>query len=117
MTSYKDVDRAVEILFDTAAISTSGDNDIIAAPGTGKRIVLSSIIVQNESSTATTALLKDGASTTFHRLLMQNQGDGLAFTFARGREWRLTENTKFVVNLSGANSVGVSVGYFVEEIA
>jgi hypothetical protein len=116
MTSYRDSDRPVELLHDSAAISTSGDNEIIAAPGAGLRIVVSDVIIQNESSTATTALVKNGA-TTIKRILMQNQGDGIAFAFARGREWRLTANAALNVNLSGANSVGVSVSYYLEEVS
>ena len=101
------------LLSATGTAATSGDNDLIAAPGLGNRIVIVSFCIQNESTTATTMILKDGA-TAFRRVLGQYQGDGVAVTYGPGREKRLAESAKLVLNLSGANSCGYSVDYFIE---
>lgn len=93
--------------------SSSGDNTIISAPGGGLRLVISTLIIQNESSTATTYIWKDG-STNRGRIRAQNQGDGVALVFPAGRGLRLTANTAFVLNLSGANATGYTIYYFTE---
>jgi hypothetical protein len=93
--------------------SSSGDNSVISAPGSGQRLVIPYCKVQNESSTATTALFKSG-STEIDRVLLQSQGDGYGWTHPRGHEVRLGENEAFVLNLSGANSHGITGGYFTE---
>ncbi|MFA6046259.1 MAG: hypothetical protein WC718_14845 [Phycisphaerales bacterium] len=97
----------------SGAKAESGDNTLIAAPGAYDRIVLVSVCIQNESSTATTMILKDG-SAAFRRVLGQNQGDGVSLTYTPGREKRLAANAALVLNLSGANSCGYSVDYFIE---
>lgn len=99
----------------TATFAASGDNTVIAAPGAGYRLVVKIIAVQNESDTATTILLKSGANTQ-RRALLQNQGDGIAWAFETGYEWRLGENEALVLNLSGANSHGVTVDYITEGV-
>lgn len=96
--------------------NTSGDNTLVAAPGKHQRIVVVSFLIQNESSTATTMILKDGAGTDVWRVLGQNQGDGLSKDFPPGREWRLTVNTALVFNLSGNHQCGYSVAYFTERV-
>lgn len=123
-SSLADIKTAVEatlataeatktISFYSGTAATSGDNTIIAAPGAGVQIVISQIMVQNESDVATTAIVKDGA-TGIWRSLHQYKGSGLTLTMQQGREWRLTANTALVLNLSGANSHGVSVAYWTE---
>lgn len=106
------------LLSATGTIATSGDNTVIdisavAGYSAGDNIVITHFILQNESSTATTAIVKDGA-TTIARVLGQNQGDGLALNFASGLEWRLSDDADLVVNLSGANSFGYTVFYYLE---
>lgn len=95
--------------------SSAGDNAIIAAPAAGTRIVITKYVIQNESATATTMLLKDGA-TAFRRILAQNQGDGLAEKFSSDEYKRLAAATALNFNLSGANSCGYSVDYFIEAV-
>jgi hypothetical protein len=96
--------------------AASGDNVIIAAPGTGQRLVVTAFVIQNESATATTMILKDGDSPTGGRwrCLGQNQGDGLAMIFHPQHPWRLSLNSPLVLNLSGANQCGYSVQYYTE---
>ena len=97
----------------TGTASTRGDNVLVAAPGVGVRIVVSSFVMQNESATATTMIMRDGTTSKF-RVLGQAQGDGLVMQFPAGREWKLTSNTALNLNLSGANSCGYSVQYYTE---
>ena len=95
--------------------STSGNNTLVAAAGSGVKIVIVSIVLQNESSTATTMILQDGASgTAICRVLGQNQGDGLTLTFPEDARFKGTANTLLNLNLSGANSCGYSIFYYTE---
>lgn len=93
--------------------NTSGDNELIAAPGANTRIVVTALTMQNESSTATTMIMKDGSANKF-RILGQNQGDGLAREFSFRQEWRLATNSALNFNLSGNNQCGYNVSYFTE---
>ena len=94
----------------TGTESASGDNELIAAPGAGYKLVIYYFMIENESSTATTMILKDG-STAKYRRLGQNQGDGLTREFPRGDPWELAENAALNLNLSGANQCGYNVEY------
>jgi hypothetical protein len=88
---------------------------IVAAPGAGSRIVVSSFTIQNESATATVMVLREGG-VDVERVLGQNQGDGLARAYPVGREWRLPENTALNYALDGANSCNYSIHYWVEGV-
>ncbi|WP_414755537.1 hypothetical protein [Anabaena sp. CCY 9910] len=105
--------RLREVSYLSGTINTSGDNTIIAAPGAGQRIIITSLIMQLEVSTATTALIKSGSSTIRKRSLCQAQGDGLFLYYPPGDALRLETNQALVINLSGANSVGYSVEWLV----
>ena len=91
----------------------AGDTTIIAAPASGSHLVISTLILQNTTAVATTALVKAGSAVCF-RVLAQNQGDGLILSFPAGREFVLPNATALIVNLSGANSFGYSVHYRIE---
>lgn len=104
-----------DLTFYTGQKAASGDNSVVAAPGANKRIVVKAIVVQNTTATATTVVLKDGA-TAKHTSLLQNQGDMFGRAFEFGYEWQLTANTALVVNLSGANSHNVNVEYWIEDV-
>ncbi|ACC81136.1 hypothetical protein [Nostoc punctiforme] len=115
---FKRLLQRLATLFDRPAITiiagtinTVGDNTIIAAPGTGISINISYLKIQLEASTATTIILKSGA-TTKERILCQNQGDGLAINYFLNRELRLDANTALVLSLSGANSVNYAFHYY-----
>lgn len=99
----------------TGTESTSGDTELVAAPGSGFRIVVTAFTMQNESGTATTMKMKDGNTDRF-RILGQNQGDGIDRQFNLEQEWRLTENSALNFNLSGANQCGYNVSYFLENV-
>ena len=91
----------------------AGDNELVATPGAGQRIVVAFWTAQNESAVATTVIMKSGATNVF-RFLAQNQGDVYGVDFFPGREWNLAENEALNMNLSGANSHGYNVGYWTE---
>ena len=98
------------IIYVSATIATSGDNTIVAAPGSGLSIYITHLVLQNESTTATTIILK--GSSNLLRCLGETQGSGLALTFPERREIKLATDTALILNLSGANSVGYSIGYY-----
>lgn len=101
------------VLHAVGTVAAAGATQIIAAPGAGYRIVVTCFTIQNESATATTMILRAGGSDV-ERVLGQNQGDGLARTYAVGREWRLPANTALNFVLSGANQCGYSIHYWTE---
>jgi hypothetical protein len=88
--------------------SAAGNNTLLPAPGAGKRLVVHTIWVQNESSTDTTIQLIDQVA-RFRMLLTQHQ-------FCVHDDWRLNENTALTMNLSGANQIGYSIQYSIENV-
>lgn len=94
----------------------SGDNTLISAPGDGNRIILRKVQVQNESSTSTTILLKDG-STAMYRAILTSQGSGVLIDFDKdSNQMQLSPNAALVLNLSGANSHNYTIWYVVEKM-
>ncbi len=104
-------ERTITVVTGTAA--SSGDNSLIAAPGVGVKIVVCGFVIQNESSTATTLILRDGTTSKI-RCYAKNQGDGLSQVFTPDARWKLTANTALNLNLSGANTCGYTVWYYTE---
>jgi hypothetical protein len=92
----------------------SGDNTLVASPGAGYKLILLYLQVQNETTTATTCVIKHG-STTVARVLNQNQGDGLLRDFCE-YPVEMPEATALVLNLSGANSHGYTVEYVTMQV-
>ena len=110
-------DKKVVQLYTALAASTtatSGDQTLVAAPGAGFRLVVKELLVQNESATETTAILKSGSNARWRAKLAANAS--LALSFADGEEWRLGANEALVLNLSGANSHGYSGRYCTEAV-
>jgi len=102
----------------TGTVASSGDNTILDISGlggysSGDRIVITGIRLQNESATGTTIVIKNGA-TSIARVLGQTQGSGFDRQYETGRELRLSADADLVFNLSGANSIGYSIEYFLE---
>ncbi len=102
----------VEILSATNTISSSGDTTVISAVA-GKQIVITYLAIQNESANPTTIIYKKG-STPIGRVFGQNQGDGIAVPFDSNHEYKLPVNTAFVINLSGANTCGYTIFYYLK---
>jgi len=105
----------VDLVHISATVAALGATQLVAAPGVGHRVCVTSFVVQNESAVATTIVLRDGGADAW-RVLCQNQGDGMGADFPAGREWRLSANTALNIVLSGANQCGYSIAYFVEAI-
>ncbi|MEH2067917.1 MAG: hypothetical protein V7K47_07075 [Nostoc sp.] len=95
----------------SGTLSTSGDNTLINAPGTGLSIKINYLKVQLEASTATTVIIKSGTNTK-ERILCPNQGDGLVLNFFPNREFQLDTNSALILNLSGANLINYTFSYF-----
>ena len=96
--------------------AANGDNTLITAPAAGYRLVIKGWYVQNESSTATTIVMANGAGESNYRYLAQNQGDGIGRVYEAFNEWRLTAATALILNLSGANSHGYWLEYWTEAV-
>lgn len=96
------------------AISSSGDNTVIAAPGAGNYTRIVKIVLVADA--AVDVKLKDGAATdlTGPMAFAANTGMAVDFNF-----WpaELSENTAFIINLSAAVGVNGFVQSFTDTIA
>jgi hypothetical protein len=108
--SVTNFDTRPTIFYSTGTISSSGDNTIISAPGAEISIYITHLILQNESSSSTTIILKDSANRL--RCIAPFQGDGIAINFSEKRDFKLAVNQPLILNLSAANSCGYSIGYY-----
>lgn len=98
----------------TGTAAASGDNQLVAAPAAGSRLVIKDLIVQNESAAETTVILRSGATAIWRAKLAARES--LVLGFAAGEEWRLGAAEALILNLSGANSHGFSVRYRTETV-
>lgn len=113
VVSTKNVQQA-NLLFATGTASSNGNNQLIAAPVTsGQQIKIVSLQIQNESSIETTAIVYFGAVAKW-RFLAKERGAGFVITPHPSYIWNVGANTALVLNLSGANSFGYNIIYFVE---
>jgi len=99
----------------TGTVATSGDNELIAAPGENMRIVLLSWSWWNETITETSVLLK---STTLNidTYISAISGGGKIFNVPTGFKVDLPENEPLILNLDGAMSHGYFILYYEEEV-
>ena len=97
----------------TGSVGTSGDNQILAAAGANTKYVIKYLIIQNVSGTAVTTVLCDGATATM-TIRTTTDGSGMAFIFDFAHEWRGSNNTAVILNLSGWNGISYTVGYWTE---
>lgn len=109
----KGLQRQDVVLTKGAAFASNGDNTVLAAPGENRQYVIAGYALQNESAVATTMQLKNGGN-VFHRFLGQTQGANQVVVFAKGNELKCGNNNAIVLNLSGANSCGLTVWYWSE---
>lgn len=99
-------------LFAVNTCAVSGANTLIAAPAAGVRICIVGGQFQNESTVSTTLVLKHG-TTSIYRIHMNAEAVGSlppAPLF-----WRLPAATALIAELSGANTVGYAIWYFLEQ--
>ena len=94
--------------------AVAGDNQLVAAPGVGNRLVVTAFVIQNESATPTIMRLRSGTTANGWRCLGQNQGDGLAMAFSPGSEWRLHPNDPLNLELSDSRTCAISISYYTE---
>lgn len=99
------------ILSTTNTLTTSGDNTVISAPGAGRTIVVTSLFIQLEGTTATTVIVKEG-SNAIRRVLCQNQGDGLLKDWNADAQRPLAANSALVLNLSTTSNIGYTIEYY-----
>lgn len=90
----------------------SGDNILVAAPGSGYQIVVSKILLQALTAVATTALLKWG-STEIGGLLINTQYAWAVVDFNAPDRLVGGDNQPLLLNLSGANQFRYMVIYYV----
>jgi hypothetical protein len=95
--------------------SSSGDNTLIPAPGAGKRIVITFLMIQNKSSSAVTMKLEWSGGDQIREMLAQNQGDGLANEPAPDARLMAT-NQSLILNLSAAEDCTYSIDYYIEDV-
>ena len=94
--------------------SSQGANEIIAAVAGGGRIMVQTLIVQEEEGTGVTAIWQNGAGGEGPRVHMPNEGDGAVIAHPEGKPWRLTPGNALVLDLSAGVAVGYSVYYKVQ---
>lgn len=100
------------LLFATGTVSSSGNNQLIAAPGAGQ-IKIVTLQIQNESSIETTAILNFGATAKW-RFMAKERGAGFVLQLHPSYVWLVGVGNALVLNLSGANSFGYNIVYYVE---
>lgn len=101
----------------SGTFSTSGDNTIIASPGASSYISIKWLHIGNESTTETTAIIKSGATIERFRCVLTSKSSTGSFrqiTFPESSPLNLDPNQALIINLNGANSVGVSLGYTIK---
>jgi len=94
--------------------AVAGDNQLVAAPGGSRRIIVTAFVIQNESTTPLIMRLRSGTTANGWRCLGQNQGDGLAMTFGPDSEWRLHPNDPLNLELSDNRVCAISISYYIE---
>lgn len=96
--------------------ATSGNNELVAAPGTGYRLVVTGFVIQNRSTTAIIMRLRSASTSNGWPALGQNQGDGLAMNFPPGDHWELNENEALNLELSDADTCGYAVRHYTKAV-
>lgn len=96
--------------------AASGDNELVAAPGAGNRLVVTAFVIQNESTTAVIMRLRSASTANGWRCLGEHQADGLSMVFPAGEGWELNENEALNLELSDADTCAYSVRYYTASV-
>lgn len=92
--------------------SSSGDNEVIAAPGAGNRIVVHEFhIVNEDASNPVTVLVRPDDETTELFRAYLTAGSDYDWVGSEGDRWALPANTSLEINLSAAVAVGYMFRY------
>ena len=95
-------------------LDEAGPTVLIQSPGLNQHIVVTSFVIQNEASQASTLMiLQDGGHDRW-RFLAPAQGDFLSKDFAPNHPWKLRDNQPLVLYLSAANQCSYSIQYHIE---
>lgn len=102
-------DDRLHTLYQSISVSASGDTTVIAAPGAGRQIAISTIALHNPAATDNTVILRAGTSAI----------NGTGFVLTPQATWTVTHrlplvlpaNTAFVINLGAATQINGYVVY------
>lgn len=107
------IDRSnAEQEFYTGTKSASGDNEILAAPGSGYQYLIAKLQIHNQSTTATKVIVKFGSREVWTMDLPAVVGAGAVLDFPAPDRMEGRDNQPLLVNLSAANNTGISVQYY-----
>jgi hypothetical protein len=95
---------------DSAPVSASGDTTMIAAPGTGLKLRVLYVMLQNTSETEVRVSLKDGAAGA-KRFPVTLPRYGVFAHNLRPDWWDLTNETALVLNCDVAGAVDYHIEY------
>ena len=98
----------------SSTVSASGDTQLVAAQGSGNRISIAWVRLANESATETTVELRSGSTEIFRSVLAPKSTAGASSTemiFPAYFPLETAANAALNINLSGANTIGYSIGY------
>lgn len=107
------LDRAdAEQEFYTGTKAASGDNSVLAAPGSGLQYLIAKLQIHNQSTTATKVIVKFGSREVWTVDLPVVVGAGAVLDFPAPDRMEGRDNQPLLVNLSAANDTSVSVQYY-----
>lgn len=98
----------------TGSSSSAGNNTMVAAPGSGRRIVWRKIKLVNGSANAMTCIIKYGATSKMTSIFDAQIGAGEVYYEEEGKA--LPENTALINNMSGSTLASWDVDYLTESI-
>ena len=112
IVTMPDAHAARQTLYSISGTTTAiGNTQVVVPPEAGQSHYVVAFVIQNEAATANTLRLMDSTAAKW-RCFCQNQGDGLAMSFAAGREWKVGNAQPIMLNLSAATVVGYSLMYY-----
>lgn len=106
-------DRAEPAFADPAG---AGDNQVVAAPGVGKKIVCVGFAIWNNADTAQTARFRSAANSRTPAIVMGVTAAAKEDYSIPPGHWKVfecNENEALNVNLSAATAVGVIVWFYI----
>lgn len=98
----------------TGSSSSAGDNTMVAAPGSGRRIVWRKIKLVNGAASAQTCIIKYGSTSKMTSIFGANIGQGEVYYEEEGKP--LPENTALINNMSGSTLASWDVDYLTESV-
>lgn len=107
------LDRAdAEQEFYTGTKAASGDNTVLAAPGSGNQYLIVKLQIHNQTAVATKVIVKFGSREVWTVDLPATIGAGVVLDFPAPDRMGGRDNQPLLVNLSAANDTSISVQYY-----